>query len=66
VESLVLGLLALAYHGFTKTSRETVLDNGPIHATADTEKTIPISPIAGGAAVLAGLVLLMAGQRKSS
>jgi hypothetical protein len=63
---LVLGLVALAYQGFTYTSRETVLDIGPIQATADTEKTIPISPIAGGAAVLAGLVLLMAGQRKSS
>jgi len=61
---MVLGLAALAYQGFTYTSRETVLDIGPIHATADTEKTVPISPIAGGAAVLVGVVLLVAGQRQ--
>ena len=62
---LVLGLAALAYQGFTYTTRETVLDVGPIHATADKEKTVPIPPIAGGAAVLAGIALLIAGQRKS-
>lgn len=61
---LVLGLAALAYQGFTYTSRETVIDVGPIHATADKEKTVPIPPIAGGAAVVAGVVLLIAGQRK--
>ena len=61
---LVLGLAALAYQGFTYTSRETVIDIGPIKATADTEKTVPIPPIAGAAAVLAGVVLIVAGQRK--
>jgi len=61
---LVLGLAALAYQGFTYTSRETVVDIGPIHATAEREKTVPIPPIAGAAAVLAGVVLVIAGQRK--
>ena len=61
---LVLGLAALAYQGFTYRSRETVVDIGPIHATADTQKTVPIPPIAGAAAVLAGVVLIVAGQRK--
>ena len=61
---LVLGLVALAYQGFSYRSRETVLDIGPIHATAETEKTVPIPPIAGGAAVVAGVALLIAGSRK--
>ena len=61
---LVLGLAALAYQGFTYTSRETVVDIGPIHATAEREKTVPIPPVAGAAAVLAGVVLVIAGQRK--
>lgn len=63
---IVLGLVALAYQGFTYTSRETVLDIGPIEATAETEKTVPISPIAGGAAVAAGVALLIVGSRKRS
>jgi len=61
---LVLGLVALAYQGFSYTSRETVIDIGPIKATADTEKRVPIPPIAGAAAVLAGVALIVAGQRK--
>lgn len=61
---IVLGLAALAYQGFTYTSRETVIDIGPIKATADTEKTVPIPPIAGIVAVVAGVALVVAGMRK--
>ena len=61
---IVLGLAALAYQGFSYTSRETVIDIGPIKATADTQKTVPIPPIAGVVAVVAGVALVVAGQRK--
>jgi hypothetical protein len=44
---IVLGLAALAYQGFTYTSRETVLDIGPLHATAEREKTVPLPPSSG-------------------
>lgn len=60
---IVLGLAALAYQGFTYTSRETVIDIGPIKATADTQKTVPIPPIAGVVAVVAGVALVFAGKR---
>jgi hypothetical protein len=60
---IVLGLAALAYQGFTYTSRETVIDIGPIKATADTQKTVPIPPIAGVVAVVAGIALVVAGKR---
>lgn len=60
---IVLGLAALAYQGFTYTSRETVIDIGPITATADTQKTVPIPPIAGVVAVVAGIALVVAGKR---
>ena len=33
---IVLGIVAFAYQGITYTSREKVIDIGPIHATADT------------------------------
>jgi hypothetical protein len=61
---LVLGLVALVYQGITYTSRDTVLDIGPLHATADREKTIPLSPVLGLGAVGAGVALLIAGVRK--
>lgn len=60
---IVLGLAALAYQGFTYTSRETVIDIGPIKATADTKKTVPIPPIAGVVAVVAGVALVFVGKR---
>ena len=61
---IALGLAALAYQGITYTSRETVIDIGPIQATADTEKTIPLPPIFGIIAVGAGIALLVVGARK--
>ena len=61
---LVLGLAALVYQGVTYTSRETVLDIGPLHATTDREKTLPLPPLVGIAAVAGGVMLLVAGVRK--
>jgi hypothetical protein len=61
---LVLGLVALVYQGITYTSRDTVLDIGPLHATADRQKTLPLSPVLGLAGVGAGVALLIAGVRK--
>jgi drug/metabolite transporter (DMT)-like permease len=61
---IVLGVVALVYQGITYTSRETVLDIGPLHATADREKTLPLPPILGIVAVAGGAVLLYVGGRK--
>ena len=62
---IVLGLAALAYQGVTYRSRETVLDIGPLHATAERDKTLPLPPIVGVMAVAGGVALLIAGLRKS-
>jgi hypothetical protein len=61
---IALGTVALVYQGITYTSRETVIDIGPLHATADREKTLPLPPVFGVAAVAGGVVLLTAGVRK--
>lgn len=61
---IVLGLAALAYQGFTYTSREKVVDIGPLHATADREKTVFLPPIVGVAGVASGVVLLVLSTRK--
>ena len=60
---IALGLVALAYQGINYTTRETIIDVGPLHATAEREKTLPIPPLVGGLAVVGGVVLLMAGKR---
>ena len=61
---IVLGLAALVYQGVTYTSRETVIDIGPITATADRQKTLPIPPVLGILAVAGGVALLVVGARK--
>jgi len=60
---IVLGVAALAYQGITYRSRETVLDIGPIHATAERDRTLPIPPVIGIAAIAGGAALLIAGAR---
>ena len=61
---IVLGLAALAYQGITYTSREKVIDLGPIQASAERQKTIPLPPIVGIVAVAAGVALVVVGVRK--
>jgi hypothetical protein len=61
---IVLGVGALAYQGVTYTSRETVIDIGPLKATADRQRTIPLPPIVGGLLVAGGVALLVVGGRK--
>jgi hypothetical protein len=63
---IVLGLVALVYQGINYTSRETVIDIGPLHATADRQKTLPLSPVLGVVAVAGGVALLVAGVRKEA
>jgi Na+-transporting methylmalonyl-CoA/oxaloacetate decarboxylase gamma subunit len=62
---IVLGLLGLVYQGITYTTREKIIDIGPIEASADVEKTRSIPPLASGAAVLVGLVLIVADRRRA-
>ncbi len=63
---IVLGVIALAYQGITYTTRERIIDLGPIQATAERQKTIPLPPILGIGAVAGGLVLLIISGRKTS
>ena len=60
---IVLGLFGLAWGGFTYTTTEKVVDIGPIHATRDKTHNVPLPPIAGAAALIGGVVLLVAGKR---
>ena len=61
---IVIGVVALAYQGITYTTREKVVDIGPIQMTAEKTKTLPLPPIVGGIALVGGLVLLVKGNKK--
>ncbi len=61
---IVLAVVAFAYQGITYTTQEEVLDVGPLKATVEKDKTIPLPPIVGAAALIGGIVLLL-GARKS-
>jgi uncharacterized membrane protein len=61
---IVLGIVAFTYQGITYTSREKIIDIGPFQASADTQKTIPLSPLLGGLALVGGIVLVVVGAKK--
>jgi len=61
---ILLGIVALSYKGITYTTKEKIVDIGPIEATADKEKTIPLPPLLGGLALIAGVGLIAVGYRK--
>ena len=62
---IVIGLVGILWGGFSWTREKTVVDLGPIKATTETRETIPFPPVAGGVALVAGVVLLvMAGRRR--
>lgn len=56
---IALGLFGLAWGGFTYTTRQKVVDIGPIHATRDITHNVPLPPIAGAVALIAGIALLV-------
>jgi hypothetical protein len=62
---IVLGLVTLAYQGMTYTTREKVVEIGPVQVTAEKEKSFRPPPIVGAAAVGAGIVLIVVGSRRS-
>jgi uncharacterized membrane protein len=62
---IVLGLVVFAYQGITYTTQEKVIDLGPLQATVDKERTIPLPPIAGGLALVGGIVLVIVGARRT-
>jgi hypothetical protein len=60
---IVVGILALAYQGITYTTHKKVLDIGPIQATKEEHKTVPIPPVLGALALVGGVVILATDRR---
>ena len=62
---IVIGVAALSYQGFSYTTREKVVDVGPLTMTADKTRSIPIPPIVGAVALVGGVALLVMGRKNT-
>lgn len=62
---VLVGAAALIWKSVSYTQRETVATLGPVNVTADSRKSVPLSPILGGIALAGGSVLIVVGARKS-
>jgi hypothetical protein len=60
---VAIGLIALLWGGVSWTQRETVVDAGPLQVQADERKTLPLPPVLGGVALVAGALLLFVPSR---
>jgi hypothetical protein len=60
---LAVGLLALVYQGISYTTSDQIVDIGPIQIAQQDTSTIPLPPIVGLIAVIAGVTLIVAGTR---
>jgi len=63
---IVLGALVLAYQGINYTHQKSVLDVGSVHVTREEHERIPLPPIAGGLALVGGVVLVIVGASSKS
>ena len=62
---IVLGLAGLLWGGINWTTKDKVVDVGPIEVTKTEHKSIPVSPIVGGLLLVAGVGLFFAGGRRT-
>jgi uncharacterized protein YabE (DUF348 family) len=60
---VVVGIIAFAYQGITYTTREKVVDIGSMHITTEKKNTIPLTPIVGVLALVAGGLMLVVGRK---
>ncbi len=63
---IVLGVAGLAYGGLNWTTRDKVVDMGPLQVSKDTTHSLPLPPIAGGVCLVAGILVLVMGGRQRS
>jgi uncharacterized membrane protein HdeD (DUF308 family) len=59
---IVFGIAALVFQGFTYYTTDRVVDAGPFKVDVQKPHTIILHPIVGIAAVVAGIVMVVAGR----
>jgi len=62
---ILLGLIGFGIGNFSFTTKEKVIDLGPIEATADKKHNVAIPDILAALAVAAGVVLVVVGTKRA-
>ena len=57
---VAIGMISLLWGGISWTREKTVVDLGPIEARTRERETIPLPPLVGGIALVAGIILVLA------
>jgi hypothetical protein len=63
---IFLALAAFIYSGVSLTSREKLVEYGPMQAIDEINTVVPLSPIVGGLVLVGGIVLVVVGVKNSS
>ncbi|WP_153799221.1 hypothetical protein [Foetidibacter luteolus] len=63
---IIAGILMFVFRSINFTKEEKVVDAGPIEINRKENKTIGWPTYAGGVAVVAGVVLVLAGKKRSA
>ena len=61
---IAIGIVAFGYQGITYTTKENVVNIGPLKVTTEKTNTLPLPPIVGAIALVGGIVLLAVGRKK--
>ncbi len=62
---MIVGVVLLVYQGFSYNREKTVIDVGPVHATATTKERFPIPPMVGWVVTAGGAALLITGLTRT-
>lgn len=60
---IVLGVVGLVWGGFNYTTRDKVVDIGPLQASVEKNHSVPLSPIVGALALIGGIALMVTGKK---
>lgn len=60
---IIIGIVAVAYQGFSYTTQKKMIDLGPIQATKEERHTVPLPPILGAIALIGGIIIIATDRR---
>ena len=60
---IVIGVIALAYGGFSFTTKEKVAEVGPLKLEKDKTRSVPLPPVLGVLALVGGVAMLVVSRR---